>query len=483
MFAHFRLRTKILLVYAVPLVMSIVVAIVVYGNVMRVRDLSAEAARLQENIYKIMQLEEVVSGMQRSARGYIIFKNDASLKSYEESEAMYLNLADELKTLILNPEQKERFAKVSGKADEAHRLSRTYVNLVNENKAQAAVRLFSAGGGIRLEREARSVVSEFEKAEKDLIDKLRDEREGAIDYLRGVLVFGTVVFVAVAIVVGFLVSGSISRGMISASSSISATSAELSSTIAEHEKVASSQAAMVAETTATIEELGASARQTTEQATSAASVAQRSAAMTSEGQQGVREAVEAMTALKEKISAVADQILKLSEQTAEIGGLANIVRDIAGQTNMLALNAAVEAVRAGEHGKGFGVLASEVRKLADQSKKSAEQAATLVAEIQKVTNSTIMVTEEGQKRVESVLTLAQKVGDMFNGLSSAVGSVYENAQQVLLNAKQQSTALGQVVVAINNINAGTRETAAGLTQTRTGITRLNEAAVGLKELA
>ena len=91
---------------------------------------------------------------------------------------------------------------------------------------------------------------------------------------------------------------------------------------------------------------------------------------------------------------VADQILRLGEQTTQIGSIANLVKDLATQTNMLALNAAVEAARAGDHGKGFAVVASEVRKLADQSKKSAEEAAALIAEVQKATNSTIMVTEE-----------------------------------------------------------------------------------------
>ncbi|MGD1717232.1 methyl-accepting chemotaxis protein [Dapis sp. BLCC M172] len=92
---------------------------------------------------------------------------------------------------------------------------------------------------------------------------------------------------------------------------------------------------------------------------------------------------------------MAQQITRLSEQTNQIGNISQLVGDLANQTNMLALNAAVEAVRAGEHGKGFGVVASEIRKLADESRKSAEKIYTLVADIQTSINSTVLATEAG----------------------------------------------------------------------------------------
>ncbi len=87
----------------------------------------------------------------------------------------------------------------------------------------------------------------------------------------------------------------------------------------------------------------------------------------------------------------------LSEQIGQIYNITNLVGDIANQTNMLALNAAVEAARAGEQGKGFAVIATEIRKLADQSRKSAERINNLVTDIQNATNTTVIVTDEGKK--------------------------------------------------------------------------------------
>jgi methyl-accepting chemotaxis protein len=239
---------------------------------------------------------------------------------------------------------------------------------------------------------------------------------------------------------------------------------------------------MVNETTTTIQELGASSKQTSEQASSAAEVAQKSLTVTGDGTVIVKQTIDGMNSLGAKVGMIADQALKLGEQTAQIGNLANMVKDLSVEINMLALNAAVEAARAGEHGKGFAVVAGEIRKLANESKKSAEQSNAVIADIQKATNATILRTEEGTRVVEEVTGYVRNVGELFNVLSVSANTSFENAQQVLLNANQQATAIGQVVEAMNGLNTGARETAAGIIQTKTGIEQLNSATVNLKQI-
>ena len=130
-----------------------------------------------------------------------------------------------------------------------------------------------------------------------------------------------------------------------------------------------------------MDELGASSRLSTEQAEAAAGAAQVLVLV-----QGDRQNNQDNTySLQAKVRQMAEQFRSLSEQTRQIGTISTLVSQLAGQTNMLALNAAVEAVRAGEHGKDFAVVASEIRKLADQSKQSAEQINNLVQNIQKAT--------------------------------------------------------------------------------------------------
>lgn len=331
-------------------------------------------------------------------------------------------------------------------------------------------------------REAEQDFDALMQLQADVAKNENDKANAAYIRTRNLASTSIIGGILLALGIGYWIIRSITGRVTESVSVMSSTATEIASAVTQHERTASQQAAMVNETTATVDELGASSRQSSEQAASAAALAQKAATMTDEGDKAVGQAIEAMNSLKGKIAVVAEQILRLGEQMSQIGGIAALVSDIAGQTRMLALNAAVEAARAGEQGKGFAVVASEVRKLADQSKKSAEQANALIAEIQKATNSTIMKTEEGTKAVEDITRLARNVGELFGNLSQAANSVYENARQVLLNTKQQTAAISQVTQAMNTINTGAKETSAGISQTKVGIEKLNETAKGLKEM-
>ena len=336
------------------------------------------------------------------------------------------------------------------------------------------------------------LISLFKQMEQDFgalvqlqIDVAKNEKDRAdagYAVTRNITITSIVGGILLALGTGFWIIRSTTGRLTESMTVMSSTSAEIASTVEQHERTATEQAASVSETTSTIDELGASSRQSIEQADAVAAMAKGALSTTDEGVKMARQASDGMVKMKEKVESIGVQILHLSEQTGQIGKIATMVTDIAGQINMLALNAAVEAVRAGEQGKGFAVIAQEVRKLADQGKKSAEQANTIVSDIQKATNSAVMVTEEGTKTVLDVAGIAQKAGEAFASLSGVATSVYENAQQVSLNSRQQGTAIKQVTDAMNSINAGAKETAAGISQTKIGIQRLNEAAQGLKKI-
>lgn len=210
---------------------------------------------------------------------------------------------------------------------------------------------------------------------------------------------GSVLLVLFGATMAWLISSGIIATIDRAISSIASSSTEIAATVEEQERMASQQAASVNQTTTTMDELGASSRATSQEIETAASQAMQALSLAGLGTKAVEETLKAMATLKTKVEDLQGQIMQLSEQTDRIGNISTLVSDLANQTNMLALNAAVEAVRAGEHGKGFGVVASEIRKLADRSKKSATQINLLVADIQKAINSTVMVTDEGTKTV------------------------------------------------------------------------------------
>ena len=144
--------------------------------------------------------------------------------------------------------------------------------------------------------------------------------------------------------------------------------------------------------------------------------------------------------LKQRIQIIADLILDLSEYNQQIGSNVGLVEDIAEQTNMLALNAAVEAARAGEHGKGFAVVASEIRKLADESKQATTKISSLINDIQNVTNSTVMATEEGTKEIEMVVKTSNFTKSNLEEITNGVKSISENVSRITTDTRNAFSA-------------------------------------------
>ncbi|WP_206755474.1 MULTISPECIES: methyl-accepting chemotaxis protein [Trichocoleus] len=249
---------------------------------------------------------------------------------------------------------------------------------------------------------------------------------------------------------------------------IVSSSTEIAVTVAQQERTATQQAASVNQTTTTMNELGAAARQSASQAELAAAGAQQVLKLV-DGHSSHVSTTGLGLSLKESVQQMAEEISRLSEQTSQIGSISDLVRDLANQTNILALNAAVEAARAGDHGKGFAVVAAEIRKLADQSRKSAERINGLVSDVQKSTNSTVMAADEGTKTVEGIVT--------------AINNITTNSQQISLTAKQQAIAIQQVVDAMNLIDQGALQTASGIAQTKAETQNLSETVLELRQIA
>lgn len=293
------------------------------------------------------------------------------------------------------------------------------------------------------------------------------------------VLFGLNLVVLIAI---YLVTRSLQISLKKTISTIAASSTEITTIVVQQESVASEQAYAVNQTTASTTQLKASSDLAARQAATTTDAAYRVRNLGLGGTKTVEYSLGEMANLQSKVSTIADKINHLKEQTTRIENISGVVSYLATQTTMLALNAAVEASRVSAEGKGFAVVAAEIRKLAIQSKKSAQQIQTLVAEIQNSINSTVLVTQEGTQRVEKTEQTIQEVAQVFQSVVDAIDEVFVSSEQISDSTKEQAIAIQQVLAAMNAINAGAKETAFGISQTKIGVQQLNDAALGLETM-
>lgn len=478
---NLNIRNKMLLGYLAPAAIYLGFPVVVIATTDQVLKTFQETERVQQVVGETTNISLGAEQMIRGLRGYLINKNNDFLTDFYSGAELALDSADKVEPTIQDPEQRIRLQRMRELVKQYYDgCNEDIVRLVLQNQTAKAIAVFNTYKYKNVVNEFLKVNREFRETELNLVNQKTKMTKEALSVLVSTLLVVSLLLVLFGAGMAWLISSGIIATIESAISSIASSSTEIAATVEEQERMASQQAASVNQTTTTMDELGASSRATSQQIETAVVQAMQALNLAGGGTKAVEQTLEAMASLKTKVQDIQGQIIELSEQTDHIGNISTLVSDFANQTNMLALNAAVEAVRAGDHGKGFGVVASEIRKLADRSKKSGAQINLLVADIQRAINSTVMVTDEGTKTVESGVNIASETAAAFAGVANAINNVVLSSQQISLNAKQQSIAIEQVVQAMNSLNQAAAQTACGISQTKVGTQKLNEAALDLK---
>jgi methyl-accepting chemotaxis protein len=249
-------------------------------------------------------------------------------------------------------------------------------------------------------------------------------------------------------------------------------SSSLRSTTAEQAASAQELASAVGEVTATLSELRETSSEALRNAELVIGKAEGAFQTSASGRESVAHAIASMRAIREQVGEIAERILQLNDQTSQIGNIISTVNEISAQSKLLALNAAIEAARAGEHGKGFGVVASEIRNLAEQSKEATSQVREILGEIQTGTNAAVVAAEEGTKKSESGMALADVSGERIQDLARSMEESSSSARLIANSARQQSAGIEQAAQALVSIGNATNNTAAGLRQTEIATSQL-----------
>jgi methyl-accepting chemotaxis protein len=242
------------------------------------------------------------------------------------------------------------------------------------------------------------------------------------------------------------------------------------------------QASAVQEMTTTSEEIAITAKQIADNAKTVEAMAEETSLSCTSGKSDVANATCGMTQLKNQVQGIAASMLILGENSQKIGGVVEIIDEISDQTNLLALNAAIEAAGAGEAGKRFSIVAQQVRRLAERTVLATRQIKELVHEIQKATNSTIVVTEEGTKAVDEAAFLVDKVQLSFGTIIGMVEKTAWAAKEISLSTQQQTSACEQMAEAMNEVKDVAQEIAESSKETERSINEIKVLTEELKEV-
>ena len=265
-----------------------------------------------------------------------------------------------------------------------------------------------------------------------------------------------------------------------AAESVNSATAEILASTQQQAAATAEQAAAVQQANATMAQISQSGAQISERAKQVATAAEATSTASTAGLQSVRNTTSIMEKIREQAETVAENVIALSEKTQAIGDIITTVNDISEQSHLLALNASIQAAAAGEHGRSFSVVASEMKNLAAQSKHATTQVRGILGDIQKGITASVMLTEEAVKRADSGRQQASVADQTIRKLTENIEESVRAFQQIVGGSSQQQIGFEQVTHAFRNIGVATQQTATSTKQSEKAATNLSTLAQELR---
>jgi methyl-accepting chemotaxis protein len=296
-----------------------------------------------------------------------------------------------------------------------------------------------------------------------------------------VIVVVAVVAVALSITAAVLLNRKTGRQLRVAITGIGGSAAELLA-VSSQVAAATAQTAATNETTATVEEVKQTAILAQEKATEAFELTEQVAEMCRRGDASAQQNAGKFQHIRSDMDVVAEAIDRLNEQTQSVGDIIATVNDLAEQSNLLSVNASIEAAKAGEHGKGFTVVAQEVKSLAEQSKQAVAQVRGVLSEIQKASAVAVQAAAQSREAVEAGRAEAGRAIENTRAEVVVANGAAEATLQISATSRQQLAGMQQISQAILSINAAGSQSVSGTRQVEQAVRQLQDLAQSLRGL-
>lgn len=421
---------------------------------------------------KAQQLDTSSELMMSMGRSFLLTGDEEYLARRNAAQREILTAMEDLSSAIPSDEGRARLASVRSSYDA---LTPALDRVMEQRRSGASLEAVVKELETRVKplRVAfRDSVDALVALERRLLDEAQEASAGSAARAESTVLGITVALVLLALGIAVVLTRGLGRQVGSVVQRVLSSSAELQAAADQQANSAREQATAMAEIATTITQLLGSSRQIADSAQRVAGIAAQTAASTGTGESAIARSDASVAAIRRQVDLIVSHMLELGRKSQQIGAVLEIVSELADQTNILAINASIEAAGAGDAGKRFGVVADEIRKLADRVGGSTKEIRGLITDVQGAVNATVMTTETGSKEVEAGQRQFADVSSSFRQIAAQVDTTTEAAREIGLSTKQQTSAVEQVNIAISSMAQATRESEASSVQTQATASQL-----------
>jgi methyl-accepting chemotaxis protein len=525
------LKMKLAVGFGGLLLILTVLGVVGYESAVTSAELSQHVERQVTTTRLSLAIDLSIEKQVASVRGFLLMGTDARLKADQDSQRTFQASMEELGQSLDTDEGKRTFAGMKTVYSEYRSIMDEAIRLRRANKTKEAVRLIFSPAAQSGRDELRNDTTKVVQLAQELKKAAQNEQSASAAKTKSLMLLlaglGLLIGLAVAILMARSITLAIARmvdliqelaadnlaaadmqitsqdeigkagtalngmknnlraliqSIAGTAEHVASASEEISSSATQQAQAAETQTDQTTQVANAMQQMSATVMQVSENSNKAAEASRQAAETARHGGTIVEDTLTKMRTIADSVSATARKMAELGKSSDQIGRIIGVIDDIADQTNLLALNAAIEAARAGEQGRGFAVVADEVRKLAERTTTATKEIAEMIKSIQDETKSAVSAMEAGNQQAEDGVRSTTQAGDSLREIIQMSEQVGEMITHIATAATEQSSATEQVNGNVEQISKLVKESAVGAQQSAKACQDLSGLALDLQTM-